>query len=160
MSLRTPMAVTAAAVVAALLPVTANRRQPYTNRVSVRCSTTPRWQVTKWVVWSDLYASYPGDAVLKERTRSRMRPGHHLVVSDGGQLGRGRHAVVVLSEGHLAQVRYARYEAIYPQVWVATSLTGVGFGESLTLPYGGADQTGRCPRAATAADRGHAVLSE
>lgn len=53
----------------------ANGRQPYTDRVSVRCSTTPRWQVTKWVVWSDLYASYPGDAVLKGRTRVACGPG-------------------------------------------------------------------------------------
>jgi len=35
--------------------------------ITVPCTTTPRWQVTRWIMWDDLYAAYPGEGVLRAR---------------------------------------------------------------------------------------------
>ena len=43
--------------------------------VTVPCSRTPRWQVTRWIMWDDLYRSYPGEAVLRARAAALCGPG-------------------------------------------------------------------------------------
>lgn len=37
--------------------------------ITVPCSSTPRWQVTQWIMWDDFYSTYPGEAVLTARAR-------------------------------------------------------------------------------------------
>jgi hypothetical protein len=43
--------------------------------VTVPCTSTPRWQVSRWIMWDDLYASYPGEAVLRARAGRLCGPG-------------------------------------------------------------------------------------
>jgi hypothetical protein len=42
---------------------------------TVPCTRTPRWQVTKWILWDDLYSTYPGEAVLRARATKICGPG-------------------------------------------------------------------------------------
>jgi hypothetical protein len=43
--------------------------------VTVPCSKTPRWQVTRWIMWDDFYSTYPGEAVLTARAKRLCGPG-------------------------------------------------------------------------------------
>ncbi len=42
---------------------------------TVPCTSTQRWQVTKWILWDDLYKTYPGEAVLRARAATICGPG-------------------------------------------------------------------------------------
>jgi hypothetical protein len=52
----------------------ARGRDAFAPPITVPCTTRPRWQVTRWILWSDLYSQYPGDAVLASRARLLCGP--------------------------------------------------------------------------------------
>jgi hypothetical protein len=51
----------------------ARGRDAFAPPITVPCSTTPRWQVPTWIMWGDLYSTYPGEAVIKARA-ARLCP--------------------------------------------------------------------------------------
>jgi hypothetical protein len=53
----------------------AGGRGAFAPPVTVSCSTVPRWQVPKWIMWGDLYSTYPGEAVIKARAARLCGPG-------------------------------------------------------------------------------------
>jgi hypothetical protein len=52
----------------------ARGRSAFAKPITVSCSTVPRWQVEKWVMWSVFYSSYPGEAVIAARAAKLCAP--------------------------------------------------------------------------------------
>lgn len=42
--------------------------------ITVACDTVPRWEVARWVNWSDFYADFPGKATLRARAAQLCGP--------------------------------------------------------------------------------------
>jgi hypothetical protein len=53
----------------------ANGRSAYAPPITVPCSKTPRWQVLKWILWSSIYADYPGEDVMAASAEQMCGPG-------------------------------------------------------------------------------------
>lgn len=49
-------------------------RSAFAKPITVPCSTVPRWQVEKWIMWSEFYSTYPGEAVIKARAAKLCAP--------------------------------------------------------------------------------------
>ncbi len=54
-------------------------RGAFTPPTTVPCSQRPRWQVVKWILWSQFYDRYPGRQVLLARAKELCGP--HAVPS-------------------------------------------------------------------------------
>ena len=52
----------------------ARGRSAFAAPISVPCSTVPRWQVEKWIMWSEIYSTYPGQAVIKAQAARLCAP--------------------------------------------------------------------------------------
>lgn len=59
--------------------------------VTVPCSHVPRWQVTRWILWDDLYSTYPGEAVLRARATRLCGPGSTVSVPSAAAWPGGSH---------------------------------------------------------------------
>jgi hypothetical protein len=44
-------------------------RRPWTDPATVDCTRTPRWEVTRWVLWAAFYDENPGRQALRARAR-------------------------------------------------------------------------------------------
>jgi hypothetical protein len=53
----------------------ARGRDAFAPPITVPCRTTPRWQVPTWILWGDLYSTYPGEDVIKARAARLCPPG-------------------------------------------------------------------------------------
>ncbi len=69
--------------------------------ITVPCTTTPRWQVTRWIMWDDFYAAYPGEACSAGPCRPVVRLASGGLGAVGGGLARGHAPLVVLRQARM-----------------------------------------------------------
>lgn len=59
--------------------------------ITVPCGSTPRWQVSRWIMWDDFYDAYPGEGVLRQRARTLCGPGADFSVPTAADWPGGTH---------------------------------------------------------------------